>query len=81
MQPSDANPSFYRRSPPSTHVLRDTVETHAVRMRSLRLFRCRPFSKRCLALLLLLLAFGVYCYYYSVTPASYPKPNRDKTPS
>ncbi|XP_050683104.1 alpha-mannosidase 2 isoform X2 [Leptidea sinapis] len=46
-------------------------------MRSLRLFRCRPFSKRCLALLLLLLAFGVYCYYYSVTPASYPKPSNN----
>ncbi|XP_026500689.2 alpha-mannosidase 2 [Vanessa tameamea] len=42
-------------------------------MRVLRILRCRPFSTRVLALLLIALAFGIYCYYYAVSPA-YPKP-------
>ncbi|CAG4942422.1 unnamed protein product [Colias eurytheme] len=45
-------------------------------MRSLRLLRCRPFSTRFLILSFLALAFGIYCYYYTVTPASYPKPSK-----
>ncbi|XP_045783844.1 alpha-mannosidase 2 isoform X3 [Maniola jurtina] len=43
-------------------------------MRALRLLRCRPYSARLLALLLILLAFLVYCFYYNVSPAAYPKP-------
>ncbi|XP_045510429.1 alpha-mannosidase 2 [Colias croceus] len=46
-------------------------------MRSLRLLRCRPFSTRFLILSFLALAFGIYCYYYTVTPASYPKPSNN----
>ncbi|XP_013184912.2 alpha-mannosidase 2 [Amyelois transitella] len=41
-------------------------------MRISRLPRCRIFSTRFLAIFLILLGFGAYCYYYS-TPA-YPKP-------
>ncbi|CAH2103099.1 unnamed protein product [Euphydryas editha] len=44
-------------------------------MRVLRILRCRPFSTRMLALLLVALAFGVYCYYYTVS-AAYPKPGK-----
>lgn len=36
-----------------------------------RLLRCRPFSTRILAIVLLVVGFGVYCYYYSASP-SYP---------
>ncbi|CAH2207537.1 jg10259, partial [Pararge aegeria aegeria] len=42
-------------------------------MRALRFFRCRSCSMRLLVLLLMVLAFIVYCFYYSVAPA-YPKP-------
>ncbi|XP_039763232.1 alpha-mannosidase 2 [Pararge aegeria] len=43
-------------------------------MRALRFFRCRSCSMRLLVLLLMVLAFIVYCFYYSVAPA-YPKPS------
>lgn len=42
-------------------------------MRSVRFLRCRPFSTRILALLLLVLGFGVYCYYYSFSSQNYTK--------
>ncbi|XP_075991466.1 alpha-Mannosidase class II b [Anticarsia gemmatalis] len=43
-------------------------------MRPGRVLRCRPFSTRILALLLLVLGFGAYCYYYSTSPQNYTKP-------
>ncbi|XP_072931215.1 alpha-mannosidase 2 [Epargyreus clarus] len=35
--------------------------------------RCRPSSTRMLALLVLVLGFGIYCYYYASSPTSYSK--------
>ncbi|XP_041987608.1 alpha-mannosidase 2 [Aricia agestis] len=43
-------------------------------MRLMRVFRCRPFSKRFLVLLVLVIGLGVYCYYYNIAPSAYPKP-------
>ncbi|XP_047523943.1 alpha-mannosidase 2 [Pieris napi] len=42
-------------------------------MRSTRWLRCRPFSTRFLIISFLAVAFAIYCYYYNVTLASYPK--------
>ncbi|CAF4747047.1 unnamed protein product [Pieris macdunnoughi] len=42
-------------------------------MRSTRWLRCRPFSTRFLIISFLAIAFAIYCYYYNVTLASYPK--------
>lgn len=39
-----------------------------------RVPRCRLFSPRVLAILLLVVALGAYCYYYSASPQPYRKP-------
>ncbi|XP_023937479.2 alpha-mannosidase 2 isoform X2 [Bicyclus anynana] len=47
------------------------------KMRALRQLRCRLPSTRLLALLLIVLACVIYCFYYNVSPISYPKPSKN----
>ncbi|XP_068633290.1 alpha-mannosidase 2 [Battus philenor] len=44
-----------------------------------RVLRCRPLSTRILAILLLLSALALYCYYYNSTSATYNKPSNSLT--